>query len=245
MQAYQGFQPFTLTGLQSGVNTLQFLVFNSPVGATPINPTALRLDFTSVTLGTAAPSTLSLFDTGVDASGSAVSGNPVDLHYSVSLPDGSTGTAYVATNPAYVPDDSTSRWVTIDPDTNEIEPTGDYTWTTHFTIPSSVDPAQVLINGQWSSDNEGVSILVNGVATGVSNDNVTAYTGWSSFTLSGPFHTGDNTIQFVVDNSSVGAGSINPTALRVEFNSVFLPPSGTSTIAGSNLAAYFALHPNL
>ena len=120
-----------------------------------------------------------LFNTGTDASDQVVSGNPNDLHYTVqyfatpgqtnaptapaTVPTGGTPlTAYVATNSAYVPDDSTSRWVTIDPNTNQVEPVGLYLWTMQFTVPAGVDPTEFTVQGQWSSDNQGTAIYLNG-----------------------------------------------------------------------------------
>lgn len=79
---------------------------------------------------------------------------------------------------------------------------GAYTldYTTTFDLPDRYDPSSVMITGDWSTDNYGLDILVNGNSTGsLAPDFVSYY----PFTLSGAtgfFVNGVNTIDFQWQN---------------------------------------------
>jgi hypothetical protein len=114
----------------------------------------------------------------------------------------------------YVGDDSKSRWIgpnsvsmIDDGDGTGIHPyywfdgpVGDYLYETTFDL-TGFDPATAIITGQWSTDDFGVDILINGHST--ANVNNTPYTQWTPFSITSGFVTGMNTLDF-------GRGS-NPT----------------------------------
>jgi hypothetical protein len=182
----------------------------------------------------AAPIT-SLFNTGVDASGTPFPDSTVgDPHYSlVSVPAGSTTEILVRTSaggfpiPPYIGDDSLSAWIGPNNDHFLDGPPGLYDYQTTFDL-TGFDPATASISGGWSSDNDGVAILINGVDTGNPPTSFTQFSaGFAPFSISAGFVPGINTIDFLVDN---GGG---PTALRVEMSGTAspVPEPGTLTLA--------------
>jgi hypothetical protein len=79
-----------------------------------------------------------------------------------------------------------------------------------------------VLSGSWNSDNNACMFL-NGVNTGV----CTAFAGFGSlvpFSITGGFHPGVNTLDFVVTN---GEGTVNnPTGLFAEISGT-APPAST------------------
>ena len=118
-----------------------------------------------------------------------------------------------------------SEWITPPV---ENSPGGYYVYQTTFTIPSTYLPSTAMISGTFTSDNEGISIFLNGslVTSGVvfpgPGDSGLPFTG--SFNLNfanAVFTNGNNTLVFVIRNRGQGGddSSNTPTGLRVEFNS--------------------------
>jgi hypothetical protein len=173
-----------------------------------------------------------LYNTGIGSSGVLSDGTIGDPHYSLTgVPSGTTDIR-VRTSaggyPAnvYIGDNTTSAWIGPNNDTQVNGAVGYYTYRTTFSL-SGFDPSSATITGGWSTDNDGVKILLNGVDTG---NPVTSFTQFSSgfapFAISTGFTSGLNTLDFVVNN---GGG---PTALRVEM-------TGTAT-AVPEPSTYFA-----
>ena len=158
-----------------------------------------------------------LFNTGVNASGTPLSDGTVgDPHYSlVSVPTGSTTSILVRTSaggypiPPYVGDDSVSAWIGPNNDSILDGPVGQYDYQTTFNL-AGFNPSTASITGQWSTDNEGVDILINGVSTGNTIPNPVSYESFTPFTIGSGFVSGINTLDFLVNNDG------GPTALRVE-----------------------------
>lgn len=161
-------------------------------------------------------------NTGIGGDGNPLPLGAPDPRWLVTLPSGATITPVAYTDPAYLPNSPESSWLSLSSDTDRIDPVGVYVWRTTIVIPPDINPARLTIKGRWSSDNQGLDIRVNGVSTGHSHDDLFAYTQWSEFTLTGPFRTGVNTIEFVVFNSPELGFPRNPTSLRVEFTEFLL-----------------------
>ena len=177
-----------------------------------------------------------LFNTGVDSTGALVGGGMVDPHYQ--LID-SSDTIYTGpktwTQLDQYPIDGThwmangplSMWIA--PRVNEIgysgNASGNYTYRTWFIL-DSLDPATAEIRGQWSLDNAGWDIMLNGVSLGITNS--TGFTRWSTFVITNGFVAGSNRLDLVVTNAGVGA-----TALRVELSGLAqpLPPAAPQIVA--------------
>lgn len=142
-----------------------------------------------------------------------------DPHYKLTLvPQGSTSQTRVRRDEKgwplfpggpYLRENGTSLW--IGPNNNSAldGPTGKYIYETTFKVG---DVTKARIEGRWSSDNDGVEILLNGKkvsgATGFEQ-----FRSFVPFRITAGFQKGTNTLAFVVNN-----GWASPTALRVEFN---------------------------
>lgn len=147
---------------------------------------------TAVGALSAAPIT-GLFNTGASVTGTT------DNYWRIITPDGPAEVILQSIYPlTWVPASSDSGWVWRD---NQGQPTGTganplvYVFRYTFALAPTLDPGSVLITGQWSTDNAGNDILVNGVSTGLSSPGYTSFTG---FTLNSDFRAGNNTIDFVV-----------------------------------------------
>ncbi|WP_076345771.1 hypothetical protein [Paludisphaera borealis] len=90
----------------------------------------------------------------------------------------------------------------------------DYVYTTSFTL-NADQLASASLSGQWASDNNTVSIKLNGGASLGSNSAANSYTTWSSLTTTTTgFVLGLNTLEFHVAN--LPSGGNNPTGFRFE-----------------------------
>jgi hypothetical protein len=169
-----------------------------------------------------------LYNTGVDNSGSLASNRASDLHYTlISSADKSLiapQAAFVAdttrfpfVTDGWLPSGPLSKWIAPVPDQSIGNSIGDYVYRTTFHITGG-DPTNVLITGNWTSDNYGKDILINGHSTGISYRAPGDYTfkAFQSFVLPSNYLVdGTNTIDFVINNSDNGNGN-TPTGLRVE-----------------------------
>jgi hypothetical protein len=171
----------------------------------------------------ASAANIDIFNTGVDAGGAVVAHNTVgDLHYSLtSVPAGSVSEIRAITSAGgfpigpWVGDNTESRWIGPNNNGNLDGPGGEYKYETTFDLTGLI-PGTALLTGQWSADNGGVDILLNGVSTGNTHPGgTTAFTSFASFVIDSGFIAGVNTLEFIVNNLP-GNGD-NPTGLRVEF----------------------------
>ncbi len=168
------------------------------------------------------------FNTGVNSSGVPLADGTIgDPHYTlVSVPSGSTTAIRVRTsaggypvNGAWLGDDTLSAWIGPDNDPYDNGPAGDYDYRTTFDL-TGYSPATASITGEWAVDDDGVSILLNGVSTGNSDTIANAYATFQSFSITSGFQAGLNTLDFIVQNAYA------PTGLRVEatLKATALPP---------------------
>ena len=158
---------------------------------------------------------LTLYNTGVDATGAATIGNGADLHWMLA-----DGPAYNgATNGTFpigpwISEDATSRWITPTPDAGTLTDAVDntYSFTETFSL-TGYSAATASFTGRYAGDNAIDSITLNGVAL-VSSPG--GYSSWTSFdSTGGNFNAGDNTLTFVVRNFGNGGG-VNPAGLLVQ-----------------------------
>jgi len=176
-----------------------------------------------------------LFDTGVDSSGIPLStAGLIDPHYT----NGASGPVYTDSYPypAVYPN---SNYVTVD-QVNGTSDGGYYTTTfsTSFMLPTDTILSTVDIAGNWSVDDAGLNILINGNATGLTQN------GWwmvTPFVLPTEYYqTGDNTLSFEWGNNA-GPGGINVAFTTQTFTTYTPEPSvlvalGALALSGSTLA---------
>lgn len=160
-----------------------------------------------------------LYNTGVDNSGNVLANNVPDGHYQVTasplgafIPRTATAAGEGFPIPPWLGDSTVSRW--IGPNTTDlVAGDGLFTYRTTFDLTGFI-PGTASISGRWSTDDPGVNIFINGVATGQTSID---FTQWSAFTITSGFVNGINTIDFVVNNQNNPAVSdTGPTGLRVE-----------------------------
>ncbi len=169
-----------------------------------------------------------LYNTGVAASGTLGTDTSADPHYTlVSSADKllavplsaiiADSTKYPFVTDGWLPDGPFSKWIDPLADQSRGNPPGNYTYETTFRLAGG-NPTGVVISGQWTLDNIGEDILINGHSTGTYYDAPGDYSfkAFQQFTLpSAYFVDGVNYLDFVVNNSDNGNGN-TPTGLRVE-----------------------------
>jgi hypothetical protein len=170
-----------------------------------------------------------LFNTGVNAVGTPLPDGTIgDPHYQLVSVPGSTTAIRVRTSaggfpiPPYFGDDASSAWIGPNNDNSLDGPGGLYDYQTSFSL-AGLSPSTASITGGWSSDNDGVRILLNGIDTGNPGTSFTQFSaGFAPFSVTAGFLPGINTLDFIVDN---GGG---PTALRVEMTGTAAVPEPAS-----------------
>jgi hypothetical protein len=159
-----------------------------------------------------------LFNTGVDASGVALADGAVDPHYSLIVnADGPSSDAIVENSQAcpivtgpWLANTAGTKWIGPTFETTNAaglaEGNGIYVYRTTFDL-TGMDLPSVVITGGWASDNAGLSIKINGIATGLVNNN--GFGGLNPFTIdsaNASFVDGVNTLDFEVQNEDVIEG---------------------------------------
>ncbi|MEM7395107.1 MAG: hypothetical protein AAF492_22475, partial [Verrucomicrobiota bacterium] len=169
---------------------------------------------------------LDLFNTGVDDNGVALAGGSPsakveDPHYRLLRVGGidvAPFNAFLAedddwpiTPGIWLQNDADARWIDSTGAENSVDLVGDYIYRTTFSLPECADLSTVQIGGEWSSDNAGLDILINGLSSG--NANPIQFGGASPFLINAGFVAGLNTLDFVMNNAG---GVPGPTGLRVD-----------------------------
>lgn len=159
-----------------------------------------------------------LYNTGQDAFRNTVPDGSTDEHYfltnsadkdfpgpesKVSLSTGFPMDRWVANN-------GSSKWISPRTDAVNFNEAGLYVYRTQFDL-SKFKHKTAVIRGLWSTDNNGVNILINGNSTGYFTP-TNAYYGMFPFEITDGFTEGINTLDFIVYNINA------PTGLRVEIN---------------------------
>ena len=170
-----------------------------------------------------------LFNTGVGADRVTAADGTVDAHYKlIDNPDTGSTDAIIEDTTVFPISDSTwlgkntkSSWIGPRLNTSP-SAVGFYTYRTVIDL-TDRDPQTVMILGQWSTDNNGRDILVNGVSTG--NPQNAGFNVWTPFAIYGTnvnLVAGPNNIDFVVENVQ----DVGYTGLRVEIlaSNVKIPP---------------------
>lgn len=113
-------------------------------------------------------------------------------------------------------------------------PQGFYYFSTTFSLPAS--PGYVLTGSEWSSDNQGVQIFLNGIALNMTNPNPLSFAGYSAFTApSGDFNAGLNTLTFVMWNENYTPVHASPVGIEIEGLISTVPEPTAIVVAASGL----------
>jgi hypothetical protein len=218
----------------------------------PIRTTILILAALAVALPVSAAPITTLYNTGVDGVGAVLSNGVVDPHYTlVSVPSGSTVVRVITADgypiPPYIGDNTVSRWVGPNNSSDLVSAPGNYVYRTTFSL-AGFQASTAVITGQWTSDNDGVQVLLNGVDTGIPATGFSQFSvGFVPFAISSGFQPGVNTLDFVIHNGGSAPGNstggANPTSLRVEMTGTAVVPDGGSALVllGASMALLEAL----
>jgi hypothetical protein len=167
-----------------------------------------------------------LFNTGVDATGTPLADDTPDPHWSLVEPGAQVGSPLAVTAaggfpvPPWLGDNTDSAWIgTLNP--TALGPTSvtrEYHYQTTFSL-AGFDPSTAVINGRSSQDNSLLDVLINGQSAGISESAV-SFGGWTDFSFDATdisyLTPGDNTLTFIVQSATTD-GSDDYTSLRVEF----------------------------
>lgn len=199
--------------------------------------------------------TIAIFNTGVAANGTPLpDGTLGDSHYAlISVPGGTTDLRVrtaVGGFPIspWVGDTGLSAWIgpnnpNDDPTSPTVEvdgPIGMYVYRTTFDLTGFV-PGTASLLGQWSMDDLGVNIRINGVSTGNTAPDPGFMT-FSTFSINSGFIAGVNTLDFIVNNDG------GPTGLRVEVAGTATaqaPEPGSLLLLGAGFAGLCMLRRRL
>lgn len=177
-----------------------------------------------------------VFGTGLDNSGAVLPDGAIDSHYTLSLYPGQVGSTpasvYVlgGITFGYNLSGTASKWVSWSPTWINATPSGNWRYQTTFDLTGFLSNTAVL-TGRILSDNDG-AIFLNGVPTGILNDDVA---NWTNFNITTGFVPGINTLEVHVLNDSFV--SFNPSAMRMDLSGVATAVPEPSTILLASMAA--------
>lgn len=164
-----------------------------------------------------------IFNTGVNGSNQLLADGEIDLHYRLVSSDDAEYTGPDAFIPssdiwpigAWFPNGPDSKWIAPRFDADKFNAPGHYVYRLTFDL-TTFDYKTAEIGGFWSTDNNGVDILINGAATGYQTP-YEAFYGVAPFYINTGFQPGRNSIDFIVYNGFA------PTGLRVEIKGTAIP----------------------
>lgn len=164
-----------------------------------------------------------IFNTGVNGNNQLLADGEVDSHYRLVSSEDAEYPGPDAFIPAsdiwpvgqWFPNGPDSKWIAPRFDADKFNATGHYVYRLTFDL-TSFHYNTAEITGFWSTDNNGVDILINGASTGYQTP-YEAFYDVSPFYVNTGFKQGINTIDFIVYNGFA------PTGLRVEIKGTAVP----------------------
>lgn len=170
---------------------------------------------------------ITVFNTGVNSTGTVLAGGSLDTHYSIVGAGGPNALVISAALPgSWLANSSTSKWIWQNADGQPVNV--DRTFRISFDM-TGLDLSSAVLLGRWATDNTGLDILVNGVSTLQTNSGFSA---WTNFSIGNSLLlSGINNVDFVVHDFGGIAG------FRAEFttataNAAAVPsvPEASSTL---------------
>jgi len=193
---------------------------------------------------------LALYNTGVSSTGALLADGSADPHwqliesqdapYSSSCPECTyvvDQNGWPVGGGVWTPDTTTAKWLAPKPNESMAsgsDGVGTYEYETTFSM-AGLYPSSAKITGNWTSDNGGVEILLNGnVVSGATQFDY--HTLNNPFTITSGFVTGVNTLIFVVKNDT-GSSTGNPTGIIIQLSGTASnsPEPATWCLAGVSL----------
>lgn len=156
-----------------------------------------------------------MFNTGVDANGTALENSQPDPHWVlISAPETFGATVYAPASapiPPWWANDENSRWIAPRPDATEVLP-GNYRYRLIFSIDNPAEVATAAITGNIGTDDGNGGVFLNGQPLTIG---ATGFGGLTPLDIpqGSPFVQGINTLDIIANN---GGGSANPSGLRVD-----------------------------
>ncbi|RKX42148.1 MAG: hypothetical protein DRP64_10300, partial [Verrucomicrobia bacterium] len=123
--------------------------------------------------------------------------------------------------PPWIENGPVSKWIAPQASQSPGNAAGNYHYRISFDL-TELFPSSAVVSGRWTSDNQGLDVLLNGMSTGITSDGNFGVLG-NPFTISSGFVNGINTLEFVVNNAGTDT---NPTGVRIEL-------SGTADVEAS------------
>lgn len=159
-----------------------------------------------------------LYNTGTDDFNQPLADGETDSHYQlvfsadVNYPGPESKVIFSNEFPIgnWYPNGNKSKWIAPRTDAGKWNEAGTYVYRIYFDL-TGHDLNSTIIKGGWSTDNNGVDILINGSSTGYATPYEAFKGGLFPFEIKSGFMDGINSIDFVVNNGFA------PTGLRVEF----------------------------
>ncbi|MBX7044281.1 MAG: hypothetical protein K1X86_00465 [Ignavibacteria bacterium] len=159
-----------------------------------------------------------LYNTGMDDYNNLLADGETDSHYQLIQSSDSKfpgpASKVILSNEFpignWFPNGDKSKWISPRTDAGKWNEAGVYIYRIYFDL-TGHDLKSTIIKGGWSTDNDGVDILINGQSTGYKTPYEAFGWGLFPFEIKSGFVEGINTLDFVVNNGFA------PTGLRVEF----------------------------
>ena len=174
-------------------------------------------------------SSIPVYSTGAGLTNSG----QTDPNYKIiSAPSGAPPPGQALTTPGvgYVAAPSGTQWVNSWGYDNTNTPAGVYDYQTTFDL-TGLNPGTAELTGFWAADDTG-HILLNGVAA-IGTGTVLSDPGFRSLTafdITGGFHPGVNTLDFIVTNNDFGGGDGIATGLLVQISGTASPAPEPSSL---------------
>src|SRR4051812_27206841 len=179
-----------------------------------------------------------LFNTGVNSNGVALSPGALDPHYTLTVaPQGGTvpfAATVEANHSAWVANSLASSWIGVISDGTVSVAAGVYNYRTRFDL-TGYDPTTAQISMILACDNSVDNVLLNGVALNISYPTFASFSG--PFVITNGFIAGTNTLEFVTSNATTTA---SPGGFRAQVSGTAKKgyKNNTALVAGATTTYY-------
>lgn len=169
---------------------------------------------------------ITIFNTGVDASGNPLAGGSSDSHWDVVSPAGDA--KVISSIPgSWLANTSASTWIWENANGQPVNVIRRFETTFDMT---GLDLSTATLNGRWAADNTGLNIFINGIDIVPPNSVAGGFTSWTSFSIpNSDLVQGINTLVFEVQDFGVISG-FRAEFLTAEADLLSVPEGGNSLL---------------